>query len=68
MDRFSQYEILVPSGENWTAVATFRDFNVAYAVASSHGGHVRLMRVTYDDGRPVEEELVAEVGMNPQAL
>ncbi len=66
MDRFSQYQILVPSGERWTMIASFLDFNVACAVARSHGGHVRLLLVTYETGRPVEEELVAEIGQNPQ--
>ena len=64
MGRFSQYQILVPSGEAWTMIASFQDFNVAYAVARGHGGYVRLMRVTYESGQPVEQELVAEVGWN----
>jgi hypothetical protein len=66
MDHFSQYQILVPSGERWTMIASFQDFNVAYAVARGHGGYVRLMRVTYEGGQPMEQELVAEVGRDPQ--
>ncbi len=66
MDRFSQYQIFVPSGERWTMIASFQEFDIAYAVARNHGGYVRLMRVTYEAGAAVEEELVAEIGRNPQ--
>ncbi len=62
MTRFSQYELWVPSAERWQMIASFREFDVAYAVARGHGTRVRLMQVTYDSGKPVEQEMIADFG------
>ncbi len=60
MMRFVQYELWVPSAERWQMIASFREFDVAYAVARRHGTRVRLMQVTYDSGKPVEQEMIAD--------
>ena len=65
-DRFSQYEVWAPAVDRWEMVASFREFNVAYAVASTHGGHVRLLQVTYEGGKPLQEDLLAELGLAPE--
>ncbi len=46
----------------WEFVASFVEFDVAYAVAKNRSDRVRLLKVTYDNGAPVEQEVIAEVG------
>jgi hypothetical protein len=46
----------------WELVACFLDFDVAYAVAKNRNERVRLLKVTYENGSPVEQEMIAEVG------
>jgi hypothetical protein len=46
----------------WELVACFLDFDVAYAVAKNRNERVRLLKVTYENGSPVEQEIIAEVG------
>jgi hypothetical protein len=46
----------------WEFVASFLEFDVAYAVAKNRNERVRLLKVTYENGAPVEQEMIAEVG------
>ena len=46
----------------WEFVASFVDFDVAYAVAKNRDNRVRLLKVTYESELPVEQEVIAEVG------
>ena len=46
----------------WEFVASFVDFDVAYAVAKNRDNRVRLLKVTYENELPVEQEVIAEVG------
>lgn len=46
----------------WEFVASFLEFDVAYAVARNRNERVRLLKVTYENGAPVEQEMIAEVG------
>ncbi|HXZ80559.1 MAG TPA: hypothetical protein VEG30_11555 [Terriglobales bacterium] len=62
MARFQQYEIMHQTGNRWELLATFHDFALAQGLAQSRGSRVRLMRVTYEDSIPVEQEVIAEVG------
>lgn len=49
--------------ERWEFVACFLEFEVAYAVAKNRNNRVRLLKVTYEDGKAVEQEIIAEVGV-----
>ena len=46
----------------WELVASFLDFDVAYALTKHRAERVRLLKATYDNGLPVEQEIIAEVG------
>ena len=46
----------------WEFVASFLEFDVAYAIAKNRNERVRLLKVTYENGAPVEQEMIAEVG------
>jgi hypothetical protein len=60
--RFQQFEVWQLNRDRWDFVASFPDFEVAYAVAQNRNSRVRLLKVTYDHGTPVEQEVIAEVG------
>ncbi len=62
MARFEQYEIWAQNGDKWELTSSFRDFDVASAVASSRTTRVRLMHVIYEDGQVVEKQVLAEIG------
>ncbi len=62
MSRFEQYEIWALNGDRWEMIASFRDLDVASAVARNRSNRVRLMHVVYEDGKPVQEDILAEVG------
>jgi len=46
----------------WEFVASFLEFEVAHALAKNRSERVRLLKVTYENGAPVEQEVIAEVG------
>lgn len=62
MARFEQFEIWSQQGESWERVAWFRDLEVASAVARSRAARMRLVHVIYEDGKAVEQQVLAELG------
>jgi hypothetical protein len=46
----------------WEFVSSFSEFDVAYAVAKNRKNRVRLLKVTYENGAAVGQEVIAEVG------
>ncbi len=62
MPRFEQYEIWVLNGDRWEISSWFRDFDVASTVATGRTRRVRLIHAVYEDGKRVQEEVIAEVG------
>ena len=62
MARFQQFEVWQMNRGRWEFVASFVDFDVAYAVAKNRDNRVRLLKVTYESELPVEQEVIAEVG------
>ncbi len=62
MSRFEQFEIWELNDGRWEFVASFKDFDVAHVMARKRTYRVRLMRVTYDGGKPVEQEILTEIG------
>ena len=62
MARFQQFEVWQMSHGRWEFVASFLEFDVAYAIAKNRNERVRLLKVTYENGAPIEQEMIAEVG------
>jgi hypothetical protein len=62
MARFEQFEVWEFNREHWELVASFRDFDLANVMARRRTYRVRLMRVTYEDGKAVQQEVLAEIG------
>jgi hypothetical protein len=52
--------------DRWDFVASFQDFEVAYAVAQNRSSRVRLLKVTYEGTALVAQEVIAEVGATRQ--
>jgi len=67
MAHLEQYEVWALNGDKWEFVAAFRDFDVASALAKNRTSRVRLIRAAYEDGKRVQEEILAEVGAIRQA-
>ena len=62
MAQFEQFEVWRLNGERWEFAASFPDFEIASAVARSRGRGVRRLHVTYDNGTPVTQEVLFEIG------
>lgn len=66
MARYEQYEIWAMNSDKWELLASFANFEVANAMARNRSTRVRLIRATYEEGKPVEQEILAEVGATRQ--
>ncbi len=62
MAHWDQYEIWEQRGEKWEMTSSFRDFDVASAVARNKNARVRLIHATYEDSKKIGEDILAEVG------
>jgi hypothetical protein len=62
MNKFQQFEVWQMENEHWGLVSSFLDFDVAYAITQNRKHHVRLLKVTYDAGHSVSQEVIAEFG------
>ncbi len=60
--RFEQFEVWQLNQDRWEFLASFQDFAVANAMARSRSHRVRLLRVVYEDAKPVEQDILAEIG------
>jgi hypothetical protein len=60
--RSEQYEIWVDNRGKWELVASFTDMDVAAAVFSTRSYRQRLLHTIYEDGRLVQQDVLAEVG------
>lgn len=62
MWRFQQFEVWQSTEGKWDQIASFLTCDVALALTSNRAHPVRLLKVTYENGHAVEQEVVAEVG------
>ncbi|HEY6968914.1 MAG TPA: hypothetical protein VJA94_06910 [Candidatus Angelobacter sp.] len=63
MIRQEQYEIWVQSSSSkWDILGAFRDLDLASAVAKNHSRRSRLICVTFEYGKMISQESVAELG------
>jgi hypothetical protein len=60
--RSEQYEIWVDNRGKWELVASFTDMDVAAAVFATRSYRQRLLHTIYEDGRLVQQDVLAEVG------
>jgi hypothetical protein len=60
--RWEQYEIWAATKGQWGLVAYFQDFDVATAVFRNRTYRQRLVHAVYEDGKVVQQEVLAEVG------
>ncbi len=63
MDREAQFEVLLLVRGNWELIGAFRYFEPAAAMAQMRTDRVRLVRVSYEEGKEVEREILVEVGV-----
>ena len=62
MPRFEQYEVWQQVNGKWEFVASFVEYDVAYDVFRNRTSVVRLVHVSYDQGKAVGHEVIAEIG------
>ena len=63
---FEQFEIWQMVDDRWDLVATFLNFDTANAIVRNRKECVRLLKVAYDNGAAVSQEVLAEVGSTRQ--
>lgn len=51
------------AGGQWEFIGSFVDFDAANALAMNRKDQVRLLKVVYDSGGPVNQEVIAELGL-----
>jgi hypothetical protein len=67
MIRQEQYEIWIQSGASrWDMLGCFPDVDMASALAKNHPVRSRLICITFEYGKMISQESVAEMG-NPAA-
>jgi hypothetical protein len=62
MARFEQFEVWEFNHGRWDFIASFKDFDVAHAMARTRRYRVRLMQVAYDNGKAVDQQVLTEIG------
>jgi hypothetical protein len=62
MAELEQFEVLQLQGEKWEMVAAFRDLELAMEVGRARHSNVRVVRIGYQDGKKVSEEILLDLG------
>ena len=62
MNRFEQFELWELNQGKWEFIAAFREFDVANLLAHRRSYRVRLMHVVYEDHKPVQQDVLTEIG------
>ncbi len=63
MAREAQYEVLILIRGKWEWIAAFQHFEPAAAMAQLRSERVRLVRVSYEEEKEVQREILVEVGV-----
>lgn len=64
MIRQEQYEIWIQSSVNhWDMLGCFQDITLASTLAVNHTNRSRLICVTFEYGKMISQEVVAEMGV-----
>jgi hypothetical protein len=64
MNKFQQFEVWQMEDEHWDLISSFQEFDTAYAITQNRKHRVRLLKVTYESGQSVAQEVIAEFGAN----
>ena len=62
MARWEQFEVWKQTGEKWEMLASFHDFELASAMARNRSSRMRLIHAVYENGKMVEQDVLAELG------
>ena len=69
MIRQEQYEIWVQNGSNkWDMLGCFEDLTLAAIMARNHSARTRLICVTFEHGKMISQDLLTEMGFEPQLM
>ena len=64
--RWEHFEVWAEKAGKWEMVGAFSDFDVASAVARNYTYRMRLLHAVFEDGKKVQEEVLAELGSTRQ--
>lgn len=62
MARWEQFEIYQMNGEKWELLGAFADLELAKTMARNRSTRMRLVRTVYDEGKQVEQDVIADLG------
>lgn len=62
MARWEQFEIYRMNGDRWELLGAFADLDLAKAMARNRATRIRLVRTVYDEGKQVEQDVIADLG------
>jgi hypothetical protein len=62
MARLEQFQIWASTKGQWGLVAAFDDMDVASAVFKNRSYRQRLVHAIYEDGKLIQQDVLAEVG------
>ncbi|HLJ90602.1 MAG TPA: hypothetical protein VKZ53_27585 [Candidatus Angelobacter sp.] len=62
MIRTEQYEVWTQKGERWEMLGSFQELDMATALTKNRSGRQRIICVTYEYGKMISQESIAELG------
>ncbi len=62
MARWEQYEIHQMNGTKWELLGAFADLELAKTMARNRATRMRLVRAVYEDGKLLEQDVIADLG------
>jgi hypothetical protein len=69
MIRQEQYEIWVQrNSSKWDILGSFKDLEVATSLAKNYSGRTRLVCVTFEFGKLIAQESIAETGFRRKRI
>ena len=60
--RTEMFEVWADKAGKWEIVGAFADLDVASAVARNYTYRMKLLHVVFEDGKRVQEDVLAELG------
>ena len=66
LTEWQQYELWAEKKGQWGKVASFREFDLASTVLRNYKYRMRMVRVSYEGGAAVVNEVLVEVGATRQ--
>jgi hypothetical protein len=60
--RWEHFEVWAEKSGKWEMVGVFADIDVAAAVARNYTYRMRLLHAVFEEGKRVQEDLLAELG------